>query len=85
MKTGHCSLGSNHIHTSSDEEAPHRSVLAVTVSDADAGPPLQGVPRIEGRAQDPVGGGRKAQKKRRVEREEPLFPRRPPFMGVHGR
>jgi hypothetical protein len=40
-----------------DEEAAHRPVLVVPVPDANAGALLQGVPGVEGAAQDLVGGG----------------------------
>ena len=32
-------------------------MLVVPVPNADPGPPLQGVPRVEAAAEDPVGGG----------------------------
>ena len=32
-------------------------MLVVPIPDADPGPPLQGVPRVEAAAEDPVGGG----------------------------
>jgi len=40
-----------------DEEPTHRSVPAVFVRDADAGPLVQGLPRVETPAEDPVGRG----------------------------
>ena len=40
-----------------DKEPAHRSVLLVPVPDAEPGLPLQGVPRVEGPAEDPVGRG----------------------------
>jgi len=40
-----------------DEEPPYCSVLVVPLSGAEAGSPLQGVPREEGPAEDPVGRG----------------------------
>jgi len=39
------------------EEPPHCPVLVVPVSDADSKSPLQGVPRAEAPAEDPVGRG----------------------------
>jgi len=41
-----------------DEEPPHRSVLVVPVLGADAGPPLQGVSRVESPTEDLVGSAR---------------------------
>ena len=40
-----------------DKEAAHPTVLVVPVPGADAGAPLQGVFRVEGPAEDPLGGG----------------------------
>jgi len=40
-----------------NEELAHHSVLVVSVPDADAGAPLQGVSRVEGPTNDPVGRG----------------------------
>jgi len=40
-----------------DEEPAHRPVLVVSVPDADSESPLQGVPRVEAPAEDPVGRG----------------------------
>jgi len=40
-----------------DEEPAYRSVLVVPIPDADPGAPIQGVPRVEAPAEDPVDGG----------------------------
>jgi len=40
-----------------DEEPAHTAVLVVPVPDSDSGAPLQGVSRVEGPTEDPVGGG----------------------------
>jgi len=40
-----------------DEEPSHPAMLVVPVSNADPGPPLQGVPRVEAAAEDAVVGG----------------------------
>jgi len=40
-----------------DKEPPHPAMLVVPVPNADPGPPLQGVLRMEAAAEDPVGGG----------------------------
>jgi len=40
-----------------DKESAHPSVLVVPVPDADPGALIQGVPRVEAPAEDPVGSG----------------------------
>jgi len=40
-----------------DEEPGHPAVLVVLVPDSDSGAPFQGVSRVEGPAENPVGGG----------------------------
>jgi len=40
-----------------DKEPPHPAILVVLVPNADPGPPLQGVSRVEATAEDPVSGG----------------------------
>jgi hypothetical protein len=50
------------------EEAPHPSVLVVRERNTDARPPLQGVRRVEGTAEDALGRGQKGN----WEMEEPL-------------
>jgi hypothetical protein len=40
-----------------DEEPDHRKVRVVPVHDANVGTPVQGLPALEGAAEDPVGGG----------------------------
>jgi len=40
-----------------DEEPAHPAALVVSVPDSDSGAPFQGVPRVEGPAEDHVGGG----------------------------
>ena len=41
-----------------DDEPIHPTMLVVPSPDADPGPPLQGVPRVEAAAENPVGGGK---------------------------
>jgi hypothetical protein len=53
VKTGHCHTGRI---SPMGEGPPQCSVLVVPVPDADEGPRLQGVPRMEGAAEDTVGG-----------------------------
>jgi len=43
-----------------DEESAYPTMLVVPVSNADPGPPLQGVPRVEAAAEDSVSGGQEA-------------------------
>jgi len=40
-----------------DNEQDHPTMLVVPVPNSDPGPPLQGVPRVEAAAEDPVGRG----------------------------
>jgi len=40
-----------------DKDPNHPTMLVVPVPNADPGPPLQVVPRVEAAAEDPVGGG----------------------------
>jgi len=56
-----------------DEESADRPVLVVPIPDADPGPPLQGVLRVEGPAEDPVGRGAEGEG-----REEPVQDPGPP-------
>ena len=53
LKTGHCLTGQ---YLTGRRIEPPR-MLVVPIPDADQGSPLQGVPRVEAVAEDPVGGG----------------------------
>jgi len=77
--------------TNEDGALPHRaapaldegpaccSVLAVPAPDADTGPLVQGVPRVEAPADDPVGGGVEGD----LEGEEPVEDPGPPCRWRH--
>jgi len=55
-----------------DEEPPYRSVLAVPVSHADTGLPLQGVPPVDGPAEDPVGRGTEGKREGEAPVQDPV-------------
>jgi len=57
-----------------DKKPTHPAILVVPVPSSDSGAPLQGVSGVEGRTEDPVGGGVEGDR----EAEEPVEDPGPP-------
>jgi len=54
IKTGHCLTGQ---YPQLDKESAHPAMLVVPIPEPDTGAPLQGVPGVEGPAENSAGGG----------------------------
>ena len=73
LMTGHCRMGVPAVGKGS----PNSLVLVVPVPNTDEGPPPQGVPEVEGAAEDLVGGGVQEDRKREAAAEGARALRRP--------